>query len=769
MGVIPPVHRSLRGAGCVVAVLLVLLAASSGVDAAPTTVDAAPSPSGGHDAHHHAADAGDRGFWADFFKIYTPRQACMFYESAVIWLHAVSDAVIAVAYYSIPLALIRLVRRRRDLAFGWVFWLFAAFILACGTTHLIGVVDLWAPMYRLDGVVKAATAVVSIVTAVVLWPLIPRAVALPSPSQLEATVRQRTGELAAANERLRREIAARAEAERSQVRLAAIVQSCDDAIIGETLDSTITSWNPAAERMFGYSADEAIGQSIRIIQPPDRQHEETLIIDRLRRGEPVEHFETVRCDRNGRTFDVSVTASPIFDPATGALVGISKIARDITDRKRAEQERERLLQREQAARAQAEHAGRLKDEFLATLSHELRTPLTAILGWAQILDRSLHDGDRPAPGDAPGAAGGRAEARSARLHEGLAVIHRNARAQARLVDDLLDMNRIVSGKLRLELRAVRLDDVVEAAILSIAPAAAARRVRIERLSPPGRSPVIWGDATRLQQVAWNLLTNAVKFSPEGGCVRVVVDAAPTGEGVGPGGAARLVVSDEGVGIDPAFLPRVFDRFSQSDASTTRRYGGLGLGLAIVKHLVELHGRQITLHSDGLGKGATATVLIPARSPGDRPSALAAPNPAAPRDAATPAVGDLAVLHDLPVLVIDDDPDARGLIQRLLSDRGARPILAGSADEGLGLIDTERPAVVVCDIGMPGADGYAFARALRARPPEAGGRTPAVALTAFATPDDRHRALEAGFTFHLPKPIDAYELLTTIATAAGGQP
>lgn len=208
MRVIPPVHRSLRGAACVLVMVMLPVAAASGVDAALTTVDAAPSPSGGHEAHHHAADAGDRGFWADFFKIYTPRQACMFYESAVIWLHAVSDAVIAVAYYSIPLALIRLVRRRRDLAFGWVFWLFAAFILACGTTHLIGVVDLWAPMYRLDGVVKAATAVVSIATAVVLWPLIPRAVALPSPAQLEATVRQRTGELATANEQLRREIAA---------------------------------------------------------------------------------------------------------------------------------------------------------------------------------------------------------------------------------------------------------------------------------------------------------------------------------------------------------------------------------------------------------------------------------------------------------------------------------------------------------------------------------------------------------------------------------
>ena len=397
---------------------------------------------------------------------------------------------------------------------------------------------------------------------------------------------------------------------------------------------------------------------------------------------------------------------------------------------KASDERQALLTRERLARAEVERLSDLKDQFLATLSHELRTPLHAILGWVQLLHLKKDE---------------------ASLHKGLQTIERNARLQAQLIDDLLDMSRIVAGKVRLEPTWVDLAQVIEAAVEAARPAAFAKRIALDVRLAPGADRV-WGDPSRLQQVMWNLLTNAIKFTPEGG--QVTVDLA-----VRPGQVVARV-SDSGSGIATDFLPHVFDRFRQADASTTRRHGGLGLGLSIVRQLVELHGGTVQAESAGEGRGATFTVVLP-RPQDELP-------PGRPGDAALasePARAALAGLPDLTgldVLVVDDEIDARQLLTTILQECGGQVRAAASAEDALRQVRVGVPDVLVSDIGMPDVDGFELIRRLRASSDPRVATLPAIALTAFTRAEDRRRALEAGYDRYLRKPVDAGELAAMVA-------
>jgi PAS domain S-box-containing protein len=521
------------------------------------------------------------------------------------------------------------------------------------------------------------------------------------------------------------------QAEDTRLVLAAIVESSDDAIIGETLEGVITSWNQAAELILGYTALEIVGKPVSTLMPLAHSEDMVRILERIRRGERVGHFETQRLTKNGRVIDVSLSVSPIRD-ADGTIIGAAKVARDITERKCAEVERERLLAAAQAATADAESANRMKDDFLATLSHELRTPLNAIVGWAKILRSGAADAED--------------------IEEGLAAIDRNSQAQTQIVEDLLDISRIISGKLRLDVQRLALTDIIDAALATVLPAANAKEIRVHKVLDSLAGPVS-GDAARLQQVVWNLLANAVKFTPKGGQVQVLLERVNS--------HVEISVIDTGIGIQPEFLPHVFDRFRQGDASTTRRHAGLGLGLAIVKQLVEMHGGSIRAKSPGEGQGATFTLMLPITVVHPERSE---PQKARPkeRDATADACpdGDLAGLR---VLVVDDEPDARQLLRRVLTDSQAEVAVASSSAEALAVIGAFRPDVIVCDIGMPEQDGYDLIHRVRANP--ATKDIPAAALTAFARPEDRKRSLMAGFQTHVAKPVDPAELKAVVASLA----
>lgn len=416
--------------------------------------------------------------------------------------------------------------------------------------------------------------------------------------------------------------------------------------------------------------------------------------------------------------------------ASQAAVAIDN-ARLYEGLRRAADEREKLLEAERAARSEAERVSIMKDEFLATLSHELRTPLSAILGWSQVL------------------ASGNVQPHD--LTQGLEAIERNARAQTQLIEDLLDMSRIISGKVRLDVQWTDLASVVDAAVDSVRPSAAAKGILLRKIVDPHAGPVS-GDPTRLQQIIWNLLSNAIKFTPKGGKVDVVLERVNS--------HLEITVRDTGVGIKPEFLSLVFERFRQADSSTTRSYGGLGLGLSIVKNLVELHGGTVRARSDGEGLGATFVVslpLAPVRKSHERE------HPGSPRAVSTHQA-DID-LSEVKVLVVDDEPDARTLLKRVLSQYGAEVQTAATAQEGLAMVTAFRPDVLVSDIGMPIRDGYQFIRDVRKLPSDEGGRTPAVALTAFARSEDRTRAMIAGFQVHISKPIEPQELVATVGSLA----
>jgi PAS domain S-box-containing protein len=417
--------------------------------------------------------------------------------------------------------------------------------------------------------------------------------------------------------------------------------------------------------------------------------------------------------------------------------GLSVFFHDINERKQFELERTELLNREQQARQEAEAANRTKDEFLATLSHELRTPLTAILGWSRMIsDDRLSQEDKA---------------------RGLEAIQRNAQLQSQLIEDILDVSRIITGKFRLDVQATELATVIESAVESVLPAAQAKEIRLQRVLDSGTS-LVSGDPNRLQQVIWNLLTNAIKFTPKGGRVQVRLERINS--------HVEIVVSDSGEGIKPEVLPYVFDRFHQADSTMTRNYGGLGLGLAIVRHIVELHGGTVEAYSAGIGQGATFTVKLPLMA-----TRSTEPEPATREERVHPTASLGAdfecppELEGLHVLVLDDDEDARHLIQTVLQRCLANVTTASTVADAMEVLQRTRPDVLISDLGMPGEDGYSLIRQVRALSPAQGGQTPAAALTAYARLEDRMRVLRSGFQIHLPKPIEPAELVAVVANLA----
>jgi PAS domain S-box-containing protein len=689
---------------------------------------------------------------------------------------------------------------------------------------------------------------------------------------------------------------------RAARRLAAIVQSSDDAIVSKDLNGIVTSWNPAAERMFGYSAAEAVGRSILLIIPDDRRGEEDDVLAHIRRGERVEHFETIRRRKDGTFIPISLTVSPIRDER-GVVIGASKIARDITERREAEHERARLLNlaQEHAAIAEklnqvgsrvasaldtqsvvqavtdaatdvidaefgaffsrsadatgrevyqlralagaavegfsrlphagaaallgpiftgdsllrvhdvmqepryglavpfqgvqesavpvrsflgtpvrarsgdvfgallfghsepgvftpqherliigiaswaslalenarlfvgAQEASRLKDEFLATLSHELRTPLNAILGYARMIKAGLVTGEKQV--------------------RAVETIERNATSLTQIVEDVLDVSRIISGKVRLNVQPVDLPQVVRDALEGTMPAANAKGVRVEAVLDPRAAPIS-GDPDRLQQVVWNLVANAVKFTGRGGRVQVRLARANS--------HVEIAVSDTGIGIRPEFLPHVFERFRQADSSMTRERGGLGLGLAIARHFVEMHGGTIHASSGGEGQGATFRVELPLMIV--HPGTGTEPRVHPQSEGASGRI-PIAQLHDIRVLAVDDDRDSLRMVREILEAAGAQVSVADSALEAIEVLEREHPDVLIADLGLPHIDGFELVSRIRQHQDAQVRDIPAAALTAYARSEDRAKALRSGFHMHLSKPIDPGELMAAIGTLA----
>jgi PAS domain S-box-containing protein len=510
--------------------------------------------------------------------------------------------------------------------------------------------------------------------------------------------------------------------------MAAIVETTDDAVISKDLDAIITSWNPAAERLYGYKAEEVIGKSVTILIPEERPDEEPAILKRLRRGERIDHYETVRVAKDGRRLHVSLTVSPIRD-ATGKIIGASKIARDITQQKNTQDEIARLLAAERAARQDAEVASRTKDEFLAVLSHELRTPLTAMLGWLSILRGHTLD-------------------EKTTVHA-IETIERNARAQAQLIEDLVDISRIVGGKLSLEVSPIDLRPVINAAVDVVRPAADAKEITINLNFDPHVGPVS-GDPSRLQQIIWNLLSNAVKFTPKGGSVNVDFRQHDS--------HAEIVVRDNGIGISPEFLPHVFERFRQAESTATRSHRGMGLGLAIVRHLVELHGGTVWAASDGENQGSSFMIHLPLAA-----VQKSSPGPAFTGQSNREHQNDLKGLR---ILLVEDEPDARELIAMVLQGSGASVEAVDSAGDALKRLPLFIPDLLLSDIGLPRESGYDLIKKVRLLSSNLN-KVPAIALTAFATESDRTMSLSAGFQAHLAKPVEPTDLVATIKSVLNG--
>jgi PAS domain S-box-containing protein len=527
------------------------------------------------------------------------------------------------------------------------------------------------------------------------------------------------------------DITARRRSEEAVLFQARLLDTVEQAVIATDLEGKITYWNRYAARLYGWTAEEALGRPIMEVTPAETSQAQAAdIMESLLDGKAWSGEMTLR-RRDGETFPALVTDTPIHDGA-GQLVGTVGVSVDITERKRLEAQ----------LRARAEElseANRLKDEFLATLSHELRTPLTAVLGWAKLLRSEQLD---------PKVAA-----------RALESIERNAQAQSQLINDLLDVSRIVTGKLRLTVRPVTLAHVIESAAEGVRPAAEARGVRLG-VSLDASAGLVSGDADRLQQVFWNLLSNAIKFTPREGSVEVRLARA--------GDCAEVSIKDTGAGISAEFLPHIFERFRQADGAITREHGGLGLGLAIARHLVELHGGTIRAESEGEGRGATFAVSLPLLESrgadfGPRDGGEAGEE-SAPESA--PRAPHSALLWGLRVLVVDDDEDSRLLVSTALKAHGAQVALASSAAEGYARLKDTRPDVLVSDIGMPGMDGFELMRKIRALGEAEGGHTPAAALTAYARPEDREQALAAGYQLHIAKPADPAELARLVAGLAG---
>ncbi len=515
-------------------------------------------------------------------------------------------------------------------------------------------------------------------------------------------------------------------------------------------DLNVVQWNHWMEEHTGKRAQDVIGNNLLELFPElverrlDRQYKWALegqvrVLSQALHGYLIS-IPAVSVGHGYTQMQQAVRISPLSHE--GRVIGTLTIIEDVTERVAREAElqsqieaRTRLLASEKLARSEAERANRLKDEFLATISHELRNPLNAILGWAHMMRLG--------------------KLTPANVERAVETIYRNAKSQAQLVADLLDVSRIISGKLRLDVRTVDLISIVNAALDSVRPAVDAKGIQLQTILDAEAGPIS-GDADRLQQIVWNLLTNAVKFTPKGGEIQVKVQRIDS--------HAEIVVTDSGVGISKEFLPYVFDRFRQADASTTRIHGGLGLGLSIVRQLVDLHGGSVNVHSEGEGQGATFTITLPFVGVISNQKEAEPPHPIQGDDV-IPLDG-LPSLQGIKVLVVDDEADTRELICEVLKECGSEVITSCSVAEALQALEEHKPDILISDLGMPDEDGYSLISKIRALPAEHGGQIPAAALTAYARAEDRMRVLRSGFQFHLPKPVDSAELVTVVASLAG---
>ncbi|MDF5721851.1 MAG: ATP-binding protein [Rhizonema sp. PD37] len=698
--------------------------------------------------------------WMNLFSSgpFIPHGHCYLWKTDLVLLHIVSDALIALAYYSIPTTLFYFVRKRRDLPFDWIFLLFSAFIVACGSTHIIEIWTLWYPTYWVSGLVKAFTAVISLSTAVLLVFSVPQLLAIPSSSQLEQAnqelqtqiterlrveeelrkyqnhleelVTLRTHEITKTNEQLHQEIT-----ERQRV-LEALRQSEKRyRYLAEAIPQLIWTTNDEGECDYfnqnwcdytGLTLEQSLGSGwLAALHPDDVQNAYEVWLKTVKKGTLYEREQRFKRAADGSYRWQLTRALPLKDEQ-GCVVKWLGTCTDIDEQKQIQQERAKLLELEQAARAKAETANRIKDEFLAVLSHELRTPLHAILGWSQLLQRPKLD--------------------SAKTTQAILIIERNAKLQAQLIEDLLDISKILQGKLTINTTNVNLKSIILAALETLHFTAQSKSIQVNSVFEPNMGSIV-GDSTRLQQVVWNLLTNAVKFTPNGGTIDVRI-------GQTEDGYAQIIVSDTGKGISTEFLPYVFDYFRQADSSITRKFGGLGLGLAIVRNIVEMHGGTIKAESLGENQGATFIVNLPIvnneslkRTDENFHSSTLAPN--------------FLTLSEVRILVIDDDADSRDFVAFVLEQHGANVIAVSSAFEALQVLEQEKLDVLVSDISMPDIDGYALMRQVRSWTPEQGGQIPAIALTAFARTFDQQLAVSSGFQEHLPKPLYPEKLVATV--------
>jgi PAS domain S-box-containing protein len=503
------------------------------------------------------------------------------------------------------------------------------------------------------------------------------------------------------------------------------LSSIGDAVIATDIEGHVSFLNPTAERLTGWTFAEAKARPIDEIfqisnEDPDAEAVESPFALVKRHGTTASLTNhTVLLAKDGRKLPIDESGAPIRN-ANGHIVGVVVVFHDVSEKRSAERERELLLSRETKARADAETANRLKDDFLSTVSHELRTPLNAIVGWTGLLKSKVIREEEA-------------------IQNALAVIERNARTQNNLINDILDVSRIVSGKLALDLAPVRLADVVASAIESLKPEADAKKIEIE--AKLFTSPVVEGDSGRLQQIFANLLSNAVKFTAGAGKIDVQL--------TGNEEEAVVSISDSGVGIASEDVAHVFDRFRQLDSSTRRSAGGLGLGLAIVKNLTELHGGKVTAHSDGPGQGATFTVELPIEK-----SAVTG-------NGTSSSTSEKLELSGLKILVVDDNADSLDICRVGLEEFGAITMGADSCAAAVPLFTSFKPDILVSDLGMPGEDGFDLISKIRSLPPSDGGRTPAAAVTAYARKEDREKALAAGYQTHVAKPVDMYHLAREI--------
>jgi len=507
--------------------------------------------------------------------------------------------------------------------------------------------------------------------------------------------------------------------------------SPDGLVISRIADAVILEVNDSFVSLSGYARDEIIGHSvlqIGLYADPSSRERALKILEEQR---CIRDFELTMRRKSGEVRWILMSAEPMDLRGEHCWLTIS---RDITEHKHAEEERERLLRQEKEAREEAETASRMKDEFLATISHELRTPLTAILGWASMLNRGILS--------------------QIQMRRALQVIDRSARLQAGLVDDILDTSRIITGRLKLDAHPVEIERVFQAALDVVRPSAEAKRIRLQVVTD-AQSSIVFGDANRVQQVIWNVLSNAIKFTNEGGRVEARL--------IRTDGHIEITVTDNGMGIEPEFIPYVFDRFRQADSSSTRKYGGLGLGLAIVRHVVEMHGGTVAASSPGIGQGATFKVRFPIVSPDTLPQLEELPSgPEMNQPTQINQMDDKEDLRGVRVLVVEDDLDTLEMLRVILHDRGAEVMTASSVRDALETLERSLPDALVSDLAMPEQDGYDLIKHIRDRNPERGGNIPAVALTANARVEDRVRALKAGFQMYMPKPVVPNDLVAVVA-------